>query len=464
MNRRWLAAILIAVMGISMIGGCSKKESEEESAQAGEYFENPESSEGEGAQGGTDSDNENASYDDSSANEDPDDSVSNTGEDDDQSDSSDQGNSSDGQKPGSGGQSSNSQNSSASQGAGSSQNQSSDQSNQKPGSSGSGATGNQNQKPNNSGNTGSNSAEDEDSDENDEAKNTVELDYGWIDQDSEDIYINTPVSKTPAKTSDGTSYYKENKIKVVSYNIRCANDPDGNSLDEREWRLDEILQKYDADIMGFQEVTEGWEGRLHMMLSDEYDYVMVYRSEDGGKEANPIFYKPSKFKLLDAGYFWLSETPEEMGKGWDADHYRICTWVKLKVRKTGAEFIYFNTHVDYKAGPQVPSAELLISRMKSIGGGLGGIVTGDFNLTHSAPAYTTMCGYFADSNMATVKDTSQGTFPNYGKNKNGGNIIDYCFFTPKKMKAISYKVMTDLVDGKYASDHFGVCSEIIILN
>ena len=115
------------------------------------------------------------------------------------------------------------------------------------------------------------------------------------------------------------------------------------------------------------------------------------------------------------------------------------------------------------ASAQVPSAELLIKKVKAITGGKGAILTGDFNLTHSAPAYTTLCTYFADSNMATVKDTAQGTFPKYGQNKNGGNIIDYCFFTPGNYKALTYKVMTDMVDGKYASDHFGVYSEIIIL-
>lgn len=340
-----------------------------------------------------------------------------------------------------------------------------DQSSQKPSSD----AGNQKEEPSNQKEPAKEEEKDslkqEEEEEKEEEKEEEQEEEQELPEEEEDPFANTPISKTPAKTPDGVSYYLENKIKVVSYNIRCANDPNGNSVDEREWRLEEILQKYDADIMGFQEVTESWAGRLHIMLSGDYDYELVYRAPEGeaGNEANPIFYKKSKFKLLDTGHFWLSETPAKMGKGWGADHYRICTWVKLQVRQTGSVFYYFNTHVDYKPEPQVPSAELLIRKAKLISGGKGCIVTGDFNLTHSAPAYAKMCSYFADSNMATVKDTRQGTLPSYGKNKNGGNIIDYCFFTPATAKALTYKVMTDLVDGKYASDHFGVYSEIAIL-
>ena len=40
---------------------------------------------------------------------------------------------------------------------------------------------------------------------------------------------------------------------TISFNIRCANDPDGNSIKERAERLKAVLDKYNADIIGFQE-------------------------------------------------------------------------------------------------------------------------------------------------------------------------------------------------------------------
>ncbi|MBQ7095943.1 MAG: endonuclease/exonuclease/phosphatase family protein [Clostridia bacterium] len=307
--------------------------------------------------------------------------------------------------------------------------------------------------------------DEEQNDQNDQEDQNDQNDQDENNQPSgeEDPFADTPISKTEATTADGVKYYKENAIEVVSYNIRCANDPDGHSVAERKPRLKKVLEDYDADLMGFQEVTLEWELNLLEMLGDEYDSIVEYRNNGSGAEANPIFYRKSQFKLLDSGTFWLSDTPEEESKGWGADHYRICTWVKLQVRKTGAVFHYFNTHVDYKPDPQVPSAELLIKRAKSMAGSGGVILTGDFNLTSAAPAYQTLTTYWANTNMLTVKDTTQGTLPNYGKNKNGGNIIDFCFVTPKAIKATSYKVMTDMVGGKYVSDHFGIYSKMIIL-
>ena len=50
---------------------------------------------------------------------------------------------------------------------------------------------------------------------------------------------------------------------------------------------------------------------------------------DDGKtkgEYAAIFYDKQKLRLVDSGHFWLSETPEKPGPGWDAACTRICTW------------------------------------------------------------------------------------------------------------------------------------------
>ena len=52
------------------------------------------------------------------------------------------------------------------------------------------------------------------------------------------------------------------KLKVISFNIRCSNDPNGNSVVERAPRLAEITSRYDADIIGFQEYRPRWEEHI----------------------------------------------------------------------------------------------------------------------------------------------------------------------------------------------------------
>ena len=47
-----------------------------------------------------------------------------------------------------------------------------------------------------------------------------------------------------------------------------------------------------------------------------------------------LYYKQERFGKLDAGHFWLSETPDTVGsKSWDTSLPRMVTWVKLADRR-----------------------------------------------------------------------------------------------------------------------------------
>ena len=70
--------------------------------------------------------------------------------------------------------------------------------------------------------------------------------------------------------------------------------------------------------------------------------------EDAG-EHSAIFYKTSRFDLLDKGNFWFSETPDVPGKGWDATCCnRICSWGKFRDKESGKVFYFFNSHYDHQ--------------------------------------------------------------------------------------------------------------------
>ncbi len=258
------------------------------------------------------------------------------------------------------------------------------------------------------------------------------------------------------------TYDEANKLKLVSYNIRSADDPDGNSIKERAPRLKQVLEEYDPDVIGFQEVVPKWMNYLPNDLKD-YDYLLQYRARSS-KEATPIFWKKEKFELTDQGYFWLSETPDQESKGWGADYYRICTWVKLKVKATGAEFIFMSTHLDFDELPQTNSVKLMIRKAKAMGGfsKLPVFCVGDFNLRPMEIAYLEMENSFVDLNTQLEDDQTATSTGKYTGTSN--DIIDYIFITPGMTVPLKYKVMTDLVDGKYVSDHFGVYGEVALAN
>ncbi len=239
-------------------------------------------------------------------------------------------------------------------------------------------------------------------------------------------------------------------IKIVSYNLRCGDDKNGNTIRERAERLMAVLDQCDPDVIGFQEAVPEWMEILQERLGGRYQYVLKYRAK-GSQEGTPIFYKKDRFSLADTGYFWLSETPDQESKGWDADYYRICSWVKLTERATGKQFVHFNSHWDFTEAPQLGSAALTIARAKEQS--MPVVCTADYNMSWDAKAYQEMTAYFTDVNQ---QRDPQVTYQNYGGEDE--KLIDYVFergFTP-----VSYRVLTEKPDGKYVSDHFGLLSEL----
>lgn len=250
-------------------------------------------------------------------------------------------------------------------------------------------------------------------------------------------------------------------ISVISHNVRTSNDPAPNTHAERLPRFETLLlQKYDADVMGFQEVTDFWKTNLmDTVLSSEYETYTKYRhSKDN--EGLTIAWKKSKFKEMGTGMFWMSDTPKLESKFDGSGYYRITTWVKLKDRETNTVFYVFNTHFDLNAAVRMASADLLEEMIHSIAGNHPVIIMGDFNAKADSEECQKMASFMKDVG-AMAKDNT-GTFHNYGKiAPEKRNRIDY-FYVTDHFKLDTYKVMDDPIGGNYAADHLGIYGEFRI--
>lgn len=251
------------------------------------------------------------------------------------------------------------------------------------------------------------------------------------------------------------------KIKVVSFNIRNCNDPNGNSVCERAPRLYKVIEPIQPDLIGFQEYKHHWEGHINKYFADDYDMLIKWRSSNCDEESVPLLWRKDKFEKIDEGCFWLSDTPNEESRGWDEVYncYRICAYVILKEKSTDNSFVFLNTHFGFGDNGQVSSAKL-IANFSSKYKTMPIIITGDFNMTPQSPGYKEMCDNFIDVNAATVCNNTS-TYHGYEPNKHKDDLIDYCFIT-KHIKPLNYKVIDALFDGKYPSDHFGILAEIEI--
>ena len=247
------------------------------------------------------------------------------------------------------------------------------------------------------------------------------------------------------------------KIKLISFNIRCCDDPNGHSIAERAPRLVESTKKYDADLIGFQEYTEKWD-EIIPGLYPEYDMFNLYRSVHEHESA-PILWKRDKFECVSKGNFWLSDTPEVESRGWDELYncWRMCEYVILKHIETGKLFTYMNTHYGFGDKGQIASSNLIYEYSKKISSNPT-FITGDFNMRPDSKGYEEITKHFTDVNAVTSNDMTT-TYHGYGKVND--QHIDFCFIDDK-IKPITQKLITDTMDGKYPSDHYGLYVELDI--
>ncbi len=163
---------------------------------------------------------------------------------------------------------------------------------------------------------------------------------------------------------------KNDTIKVVSYNIRMSGSPaaDGDNFwANRKQASINMVNDEQPDVMGIQEGCPDQIAFLDEHLP-EYEHIGVGR-EDGKAEGEmmAIYYRADRVELLDSGTFWLSETPDEVSKGWDGACKRTCTWALMRMKDSGREFAYFNTHLDH-VGPtaRAEALKLIVKRIAEL--------------------------------------------------------------------------------------------------
>ncbi|MFI3314573.1 MAG: endonuclease/exonuclease/phosphatase family protein [Rikenellaceae bacterium] len=252
------------------------------------------------------------------------------------------------------------------------------------------------------------------------------------------------------------------KISVVSFNMRLATDADGdNAWEFRIMGVDQFLKDAAPDLLGVQEALPNQVKFL--------DDVMVNHTREGvGREDgeyegefSAIYYNTKRFVRLDGGTFWLSETPDKVSYGWDAACKRIVTWVKLHDKKSNVDLYYLNTHLDH-VGVEARrnSSKMILDKIASFEDDARVIVTGDFNATQNEEPITILLqsGQLLDSrSVASVVIGEDNTFHNFGKSNTG--IIDYIFVTPN-IGVATNEIITSRYGGKYLSDHNPVMAEI----
>ena len=254
----------------------------------------------------------------------------------------------------------------------------------------------------------------------------------------------------------------EASLDVMSYNIRLGVADDGdNSWDIRKIATPAMLQANAPDIFGVQEAYD-FQVAYIAEQCPQYVPLGVGREDGVAKgEHMSIFYNKEKIDVVEWGTYWLSETPDVPSKGWDAACYRTATWALLKLKDSGKQFYYVNTHLDHKGvEARAKGLALIADKIAAMNPkGYPMVLTGDFNVCPDNPGLEGINAQMKDARVTAENSDDRGSFNGWGQSE--GKVIDYIYYAGFA-KCTDFKVVTDTYENiPYISDHYPVKAHLV---
>lgn len=261
-----------------------------------------------------------------------------------------------------------------------------------------------------------------------------------------------------------TSLAQNSTLRVMTYNIRYANNNPGEEWILRKDNVAEMIRFHSPDIFGLQEALLE---QVVFILEEFPGYQLVGIGRDDGKnegEFSPLFIS-NKFSIENYGTFWLSETPDIPSVGWDASYKRIATWAIVKNIISDESLFLINTHFDHKGNlAREESVELLMKKISSYAKELPVILIGDFNFTKDSNPYRSIQKYGLVEDSQLLAEFNYGTSDTF----NGFNSMDDLrekidfIFVSNSIDVIHHAIIGDKFNDKYPSDHMPVVIDFSI--
>ena len=275
--------------------------------------------------------------------------------------------------------------------------------------------------------------------------------------------VNNETSPPKPPTSKYKKHAGEGEIKIMSFNIRTKTSKDEgiNHWDQRKAACVALIKDHMPDIMGVQEATftNQWLWLKDELKSAGYDGYGLNRQtgkESGSGECPGILWNGKVIKKIEAGTFWLSETPDTPSKGWDANYYRTATWGLFEHIATGQRFFMVNTHLDHESTTaQVEGMKLIEQKLLEYEWDYPLYLTGDFNVISTDKALDGVRKFMRNARTyATVRDANP-TVNGFG-DSTSRKQIDHIYYSDY-LKVPEYYTIMDAYNGvTYVSDHYPI--------
>lgn len=263
------------------------------------------------------------------------------------------------------------------------------------------------------------------------------------------------------------------RVKILCCNIRKDLPQDyetGNGWEQRKDLCLEVIAARKGDVVCVQECTGGQFAFLRNGLG--YESYGLSNPTPEYHPFNAIFFSGTRFDMVTAGGFWLSETPHVPGsKSWDSARPRFANWVMLKDRESGIDVVIWNSHFDHVGQTaRENQARCLVEAAQAFPDTLPQLFAADCNANANNPAIQALkAGGWTDTYSAIHGPDDPGfTYhaflgENYSPSgpENEHGKIDF-IFARGPVKVVSADIIRESRNDRYPSDHYFLCTEVIV--
>ena len=211
------------------------------------------------------------------------------------------------------------------------------------------------------------------------------------------------------------------ELTLISFNIRTMAGADAGvkAWDNRKEALVAFINHSDADIIGLQEVTLTQFAYIYTNLASNYQVLHFPRQSGVDPEGLAIVYDKTVFKLVSQEKYWLSETPDEMSKGWDESYYRVAAVLMLEHIQTGEKVKAINTHGPLSDTANMNAYQLIAERSLSGENNPFTVMFGDFNAEPNKLGYVPIAEKLQDCRITAEESPNRenATFTNWRHTK-----------------------------------------------